>query len=77
MTGSAQWCRHHLAAGALAPVPGARACRSVRVMSDAALTTSLRRRPSGVLVLTELAHALAFLPLLLLGFILQIGRAHV
>mgnify|MGYP001674994046 FL=1 len=39
-------------------------------MSDAALTTSLRRRPSGVLVLTELAHALAFLPLLLLGFIL-------
>ena len=39
-------------------------------MSDVALTTSLRRRPSGVLVLTELAHALAFLPLLLLGFIL-------
>ena len=39
-------------------------------MPHARPTTGPRRRPRGVVILTELAHALTFIPLLMLGIFL-------
>ena len=66
-----EWCWHHSSPGAWHPCEAPPSAVASKVMPHARPTTGpRRRRPRGVVILTELAHALTFIPLLMLGILL-------
>ena len=68
---TAQWCWRHRSPGAWHPCQAPPFAVASKVMPHARPTTGpRRRRPRGVVILTEFAHALTFIPLLLLGIFL-------
>ena len=68
---TAQWCWRHRSPGAWHPCQAPPLAVASKVMPHARPTTGpRRRRPRGVVILTEFAHALTFIPLLLLGIFL-------